>query len=152
MHRPPRSRDVGIFTKPVIRLIVVGGTWSALVTLSLFSWALSSERVLAEAMTLTFATLVLIEFFKAYSYRSDRHSILDRPFANKWLNLAIVWELVLLALVVNVPFLQGAFGTTSLSLSEWTIVVGLAFTIVPVLELAKWTIRRRPMVRSVEVV
>jgi len=148
MRRPPRSRDVGIFTKPVIRLIVVGGTWSALVTLSLFSWALSSERVLAEAMTMTFATLVLIEFFKAYCYRSDRHSILDRPFANKWLNLAIVWELVLLALVVNVPFLQGAFGTTSLSLIEWMIVVGLAFTIVPVLELAKWTIWRRGGVPS----
>jgi len=148
MRRPPRSRDVGIFTKPVIRLILVGGTWSALVTLSLFSWALSSERVLAEAMTMTFATLVLIEFFKAYSYRSDRHSILDRPFANKWLNLAIVWELVLLALVVNVPFLQGAFGTTSLSLGEWMIVVGLAFTIVPVLELAKWTIWRRGGVSS----
>ena len=30
-------------------------------------------------MTLTFATLVLIEFFKAYSYRSDRHSAFDGP-------------------------------------------------------------------------
>jgi Ca2+-transporting ATPase len=141
MRRAPRSREVGIFTKPVVRLILIGGAWSSFVTLALFTWTLSSERALPEAMTMTFATLVLIEFFKAYSYRSDRHSVLDKPFANKWLNLAILWELVLLALVVNVPFLQGAFGTTTLSLGDWGIVVGAAVTIVPVLELGKWVNR-----------
>ena len=143
MRRPPRRRDTGIFTKPVMTLIALGGTWSTLVTLSLFTWALSTERALAEAMTMTFATLVLIEFFKAYSYRSDRHSVLDRPFANKWLNLAIAWEIALLALVINVPFLQDAFGTTDLSPRDWAIVIGAAFTIVPVLEAAKHLIRRR---------
>jgi len=92
---------------------------------------------------MTFATLVLIEFFKAYSFRSDRNSVLDAPFANTWLNLAILWELLLVTLVVNVPFLQEAFGTRSLSLATWLIVAGTAFTVVPVLELAKRTIRRR---------
>ena len=142
MRRPPRRRGEGIFTTRVVALIVTGGAWSALVTLSLFSWALSTERALAEAMTMTFATLVMIEFFKAYSYRSDRHSVFDRPFANRWLNLAIVWEIVLLVLVVNVPFLQDAFGTTSLSAADWGIVVSSAVTIVPVLEVAKRVIRR----------
>jgi P-type Ca2+ transporter type 2C len=142
MRRPPRRRGEGIFSKRVVALIVTGGAWSALVTLSLFSWAVSTERVLAEAMTMTFATLVMIEFFKAYSFRSDRHSVFDRPFANRWLNLAIVWEIVLLVLVVNVPFLQDAFGTRSLSAADWGIVVSSAVTIVPVLEVAKRVIRR----------
>ena len=115
MRRPPRRRGEGIFTRPVVALILTGGAWSALVTLTLFSWALTSGRTLDEAMTLTFATLVLVEFCKAFSYRSDRHSIVRRPFANRWLNLAIAWEVVLLVLVVNVPFLQDAFGTTGLS-------------------------------------
>ncbi len=92
-------------------------------------------------MTMTFATLVLIEFWKAYSYRSDHRSILHAPFSNKWLNLAIVWELLLLVLVVNVPFLQDAFGTTGLPWGDWAIMAAAAFTIVPVLELAK---RARP--------
>ena len=143
MRRPPRSRRTGIFTRPVVTLIAVGGLWSALVTLALFTWALSTDRPLAEAMTMTFATLVLIEFFKAFSFRSDRNSVLDRPFANRWLNLAIAWELALLALVVNVPFLQDAFGTTGLSPGTWLLVAGASFTIVPVLELAKHVIRRR---------
>jgi P-type Ca2+ transporter type 2C len=142
MRRAPRRRGEGIFTRRVVALIVTGGAWSALVTLSLFSWAVSTERVLAEAMTMTFATLVMIEFFKAYSYRSDRHSVFDLPFANRWLNLAIVWEIVLLVLVVNVPFLQDAFGTRSLSAADWGIVVSSAVTIVPVLEVAKRVIRR----------
>jgi P-type Ca2+ transporter type 2C len=142
MRRPPRSRDTGIFTRPVVALMVVGGVTSTLITLGLFSWALSSGRPLAEAITMTFATLVLIEFFKAYSYRSDRHSVLEGPFRNKWLNLAILWELLMLALVINVPFLQDAFGTMSLSAEEWLRVVGLAFLIVPVLEAAKWMVRR----------
>ena len=143
MRRPPRSRETGIFTRPVVTLIAVGGAWSALVTLGLFTWALSSGRALAEAMTMTFATLVLIEFLKAYSFRSDRNSVLDRPFANRWLNGAILWELILVAVVVNVPFLQDAFGTTGLSVGAWLIVTGAALTIVPVLELAKRVIRRR---------
>jgi Ca2+-transporting ATPase len=93
-------------------------------------------------MTMTFATLVLIEFFKAYSFRSERNSVLDRPFANRWLNVAIVWELALVTLLINVPFLQDAFGTRGLSLETWLVVAGIAFTIVPVLEIAKIVIRR----------
>jgi P-type Ca2+ transporter type 2C len=145
MRRPPRRRGEGIFAKRITALIVTGGVWSTLVTLSLFSWAVSTERALAEAMTMTFVTLVMIEFFKAYSYRSDRNSVFDRPFANRWLNLAIAWEIALVVLVVNVPFLQDAFGTTSLSAADWAIVAGSAVTIVPVLEVAKRLIRRGQM-------
>ena len=143
MQRRPRRRSTGIFTRPVITLIAVGGVWSGIVTLALFSWALASGRELEEAMTMTFGTLVLIEFFKAYSFRSDRQSVFHRPFANRWLNLAIAWELVLLFLVFNVPFLQSAFGTRSLSPDTWAIVIGVALTIVPVLEIAKRVVRRR---------
>jgi len=142
MRRPPRSRSAGIFTRPVVTLIVVGGAWSAVVTLSLFTWTLSAGRELEEAMTITFATLVAIEFFKAYSFRSDRRSVAERPFANRWLNLAVLWEGCLLLLVVNVPLLQDAFGTQALSLETWLLVLLAASTIVPVLELAKWAIRR----------
>jgi Ca2+-transporting ATPase len=143
MRRPPRDRERGIFTSSVVTLIVLGGVWSAIATLAMFSAALGSGRSETQAMTMTFAALVLIEFFKAYSFRSDRHSAFQRPFANRWLNLAILWELVLLALVLNLSFLQDAFGTTGLSLGEWLIVVGVAVTIVPVLEMGKWAIRRR---------
>ncbi len=142
MKRKPRNPRVGIFTRPVVTLMMLGGIWSALVNLGLFIWALSSGRGLEQAMTMTFVSLVLIQFFKAYNFRSDRHSVLRRPFANKWLNLAILWELALLSLIVYLPFLHDAFGTYALPLTDWLIVAGLAVTIVPVLEFAKWMERR----------
>lgn len=89
-----------------------------------------------------FVTLVLIEFFKAYNFRSDRHSVLKRPFANKWLNRAILWELTLLSLIIYLPFLHEPFGTFSLTFVDWIIVLAVAFTINPVLEVGKWLVRR----------
>ena len=139
MRRPPRSRRASIFTRPVVGLIALGGIWSTAVTVSLFTWALASGMGLDDARTTIFATLILIELFKAFSFRSDRRSTLEGPFRNRWLNLAVAWEIVLLTLVINVPFLEHAFGTTDLSPGRWALVVGAALTIVPVLELASFS-------------
>jgi P-type Ca2+ transporter type 2C len=142
MRREPSDPRTGIFTRPVVTLMTVGGLWSTIANLGLYVWALNSGRSAAEAMTMTFVSLVLIQFFKAYNYRSDRHSVLDRPFANKWLNLAIASQLGLLVLVIYWSFLHDVFGTFYLTLEDWLIVVGMAFTVSPVLELAKWMGRR----------
>ncbi len=142
MRRNPRDPRKGIFTRSVVTLMATGGLWSAIANLSLFAWASSSGRSLAEAMTMTFVSLVLIQFFKAFNYRSDHNSVFDRPFANKWLNLAIVWELLLLGLIIYMPFLHDAFGTYYLPLEDWLIALAVAITVMPVLELAKWMVRR----------
>jgi Ca2+-transporting ATPase len=142
MKRPPRNPRTGIFTRPVVTLMLLGGIWSAVINLALFVWALNSGRGVQEAMTMTFVSLVLIQFFKAYNFRSDRHSVLRRPFANKWLNIAIIWELILLGLIIYVPLLERTFGTYGLTLKDWLIIIAAALTISPVLELAKWMERR----------
>ena len=142
MERPPRDPHRGIFTRPVVALMLIGGAWSALINLGLFAWAVRSGRTLEEAMTMTFVSLVLVQFVKAYLYRSDRHPVLRRPFANRWLNAAIVWELALLSLVIYLPALHELFGTYALGLADWLLVNLLAATIAPVLELAKWMERR----------
>ncbi len=142
MKRPPRDPRTGIFTRPVLSLMLTGGIWSTLVNIGLFSWARSSGRSIEEAMTMTFVSLVLIQFFKAYSFRSDRLSILVRPFANKWLNMAILWEMSLLIAIIYLPVFHRAFGTFSLTGIDWVVILSLAFSIVPVLEFAKYLERR----------
>ena len=142
MHSKPRNPRVGIFTRPVVALMAVGGIWSALVNLGLFTWALQSGRSTSEAMTMTFVSLVVIQFFKAYNFRSDRQSVLVRPLANRWLNLAVLTGLMMLAAVVHLPVLQEPFGTYSLTLPDWAIIVAVAFSVVPVLETAKVLLRR----------
>ncbi len=142
MRRRPRDRRAGIFSRPLIVLLMSGGLWSAAVNLGLFTYLRRSGRPLPEAMAMTFVSLVLIQFFKAYNYRSDRYTVLRRPFANRWLNLAVGWELVLLAGVIYVPALHDPFGTFSFSWADWALTAGLALTVVPVLEAVKWLERR----------
>jgi Ca2+-transporting ATPase len=143
MRRTPRDLRNGIFTQRVILLVLLGGIWSTLVNFSLFRWMLNTGRPLQEAMTITFVSLVLTEFFKAYNFRSDHRSVLDHPFANKWLNLAIVWELLLLLVMVYAPLMERLLATFRLPLSDWLIAAVAAFSICPVLDLAKWLSRRR---------
>jgi len=142
MRRAPRNPRSGIFTRPVVTLMIAGGLWSGIVNLSLFQWALGSGRTLKEAMSMVFVALILIEFLKAYNFRSDRQPGWVRPFANKWLNLAIGWEMSLLLLVVYLPFFQYAVGTFGLRLEDWLITAGAAVTICPVLEIVKLMERR----------
>ncbi len=108
MRRAPRNPRTGIFTRPVVSLMLIGGIWAALANIGLFAWLLHSGRSEADAMTMTFVALVLVQFWNAYNFRSDRLSLLERPFANRWLNLAIAWELAMLLLVVYVPLPAGA--------------------------------------------
>jgi Ca2+-transporting ATPase len=142
MRQPPRNPRAGIFTRPVIILIMVGGLWSAVVNIGIFTWALNYGLPLKEAMSMTFVSLVLIQFFKAYNFRSDRRSVLNRPFSNKWLNWSIFSEILLIVAVIHVPLLEEVFGVTALSLMEWLIILGATFTVSPVLEIAKWMQRR----------
>jgi len=141
MRRQPRDPRTGVFSRPVVTLMIVGGIWSTLANLAVFAYALG-HRSHSEAMTMTFATLVVIQFVNAYNFRSDRRSLFSRPFANHWLNAAIAWELLLLGLVIYLPVLQSPFGTFGLTLDDWLIVAAASASIIPVIEAAKWMERR----------
>ncbi len=142
MKRKPRDPRVGIFTRPVVAILLVGGLWSGFVNLALFTSLLEAGRSLPEVMALTFASLVLIQFFNAYNCRSDRLSVFRQPFVNRWLNAAVAWEMLLLFAIVYTPFLHKPFGTFNLAPTDWILVTALAFSIVPVLEAMKWMARR----------
>jgi len=142
MHRKPHDPARGIFTRPIITLMLTGGLWSTAMNVTLFQWARTSGRPITEAMTMTFVSLILIQFFKAYNFRSDRDSVFLNPFANRWLNLAILWEMTMLTAIIYVPPLHRLFGTFCLTVEDWAIVTAAALTIMPVLEITKWLIRR----------
>ncbi len=148
MQQKPRPRGQGIFTREVVALMAVGGVWSGLVNLGVFKWALDAGRGMLEAQALCFLTLVMIQFFKAYNFRSDKQSVFKIGFfKNRWLNVTIVWEIALLAVIVYIPALQPSFHTFPLSGFDWLLVVLLAATVFPVLELTKaifrWRERRK---------
>jgi len=51
--------------------------------------------------------------------------------------------LILLFLTMTLPVLREVFGTSLLTLGEWAFLAAAAGSVVPVLELGKWLIRRR---------
>jgi len=142
MRMPPRDPQRSIFSRPVVALMLVGGLWSMCANLFVFVTTLRAGRPIEEAIAMTFIALVLMELLKAYNFRSDRRSLVSSPFANRWLNLAVIWELALLIAIVHIPTLQLLLGTFSLTLSDWAFVAGMALTIIPVLEVAKLGVRR----------
>jgi len=143
MKQKPRPRNQGIFTRPVLCLIFVGGIWLSLVNVGLFKWALDSGRSMIEAQGLCFVSVILIQFFNAYNFRSDKDSIFKIGlFSNKWLNLSILGEILLLLIIIYWPSLHEPFRTFSLTAADWLRVIILASTILPVIELTKCLLRK----------
>ncbi len=138
MRRPPRRPGGGILDAPVITLMVIGGVWTAAATIAVFILDGATESSRTSAL----ATLVLLQFVMGYSFRTERRGIWQKPFANKWYNLAILWEITLLSLLVYVPALNRLFGTTPMAAADWTLVLVAVLTVVPVLETVKWLGRR----------
>jgi Ca2+-transporting ATPase len=141
MQQSPQESSRSVFSRQVVLLMLVGGLWSMFASLTVFWISLGAGRDTADAMALTFLTLVLIELFEVYSFRSERQSIFVAPFANRWLNIVVVAELALLPLIVYFPMFQLPFGTFPLSPRDWVLVLGLAIAVIPVLELTKRMIR-----------
>lgn len=138
MQQKPRPRAQGIFTRPVVALMLAGGIWSAVVNLGIFTWVLNSGRGLLQAQAMCFITLILIQFFKAYNFRSDRQSVFKLGiFKNRWLNLSILGEMALLVGIVYLPLLQEPFRLFALSGLDWITVIIASATIFPVLEMVK---------------
>ena len=142
MDRRPRDPARGVFTPGVVFLMLLGGAWSTLVNVSLFAWSLGDEAGQAHAMTMCFVSLVLIQLAKAYSFRSDRASVLHDTLGNRWLNRAVGWELLMLLALVSVAPLRTLFGLTPLALHDWVVVTLAALSVIPVLEAGKWGLRR----------
>ena len=123
-----------LLTKVKPWLIFLGQFKNELILILLLATALS--------VFLGHTAEVMIEFFKAYNFRSDRASVLQRPLANRWLNTVILAELLILVLIIYLPFFQLLLGTFSISAVDWMLTVGLAFSITPVPETLKWLTRR----------
>jgi Ca2+-transporting ATPase len=71
------------------------------------------------AQTMTFTTLMLFQLFNLFNARSGAATAFRGLFSNRWLWGAVLLSLALQMAVVYVPFLQRAFSTTALSVSDW---------------------------------
>lgn len=148
MDRPPRDSSEGIFSGGVGVHVVIQGFVIAAITLLSYlighrvesgAWALVDSP---DGMTMAFLTLSLTEMFHAFNMRSLNHSIFTLNHRNKLMYLALALSIVLTTAVIYVPFLADAFGFTAVSFAEYLIAAALAFTVIPLVETAKWFVRK----------
>jgi Ca2+-transporting ATPase len=143
MKRKPRPRNQSVFTRDVLVYLIITGIWTALVCFLVFTWAWHAKGSAAEAQSICFVTLILIEFFNALNCRSLEHSVFEIGFfSNKWLLLALLWEIVLMCLIIYLPALQGAFQTFAITAGDWAVCILSALSIFVIAELYKFVRKR----------
>jgi magnesium-transporting ATPase (P-type) len=84
---------------------------------------------------------VFAQLFNSLNARSETTSAFHGLFANKWLWGAIGLGVVLQVAVVEVSFLQVAFGTASMDPTHWTACVALGSVVLWYDELRKLVLR-----------
>lgn len=99
------------------------------------------EFQMIEARTMGFTILVFAQLFNAVASRSARQSAFVGLFSNKWLWGAIGLSVVLQLVVIYVPFLNSAFGTTPLGPWAWVECICLAAVVLIASEIYKAIMR-----------
>ena len=142
MQQQPRPQGSGVITREMWFGIVFVGLIMAIGTLLILDASLSGgliagTRDLSHGRTMAFTTLMLFQMFNVFNARSDTHSFLYELFHNVWLWSAIGLSILLQIAVVYVPFLQDAFDTVALSLSDWLLCIAVASSVLWIRELSK---------------
>lgn len=148
MQRKPRPANDGIFSGGVGFDIAYQGIIVAILTLTayfighLFEGGAWTSLQSADGITMAFLTMSMAEIFHSFNMRSQRISIFSLKSSNNALILGAVTSLLLTTLILYVPFLQDAFGFEHINFAEYLIALGLAFLIIPIVELVKLFQRR----------
>jgi P-type Ca2+ transporter type 2C len=145
MDQPPRPPGERVITAGMWGGIVFVGIIMAVGTLFVLDASLPGGFVegsgdLRYAQTMAFTTLTAFQMFNVLNARSDDQSAFAHAFRNQWLWTAIAGSAAMQVLVVHVPFLQNAFGTTSLNASDWLFCIAVASSVLWLREGSKvWT-------------
>lgn len=146
MRQPPRPNGEPVITGEMWRGIFFNGVVMATATLLVLDASLPGGMIagvgsLRYAQTMAFMTLTLAQFFNVFNSRSDTRTAFRGMFANQWVWGALAVSVVLQIIVIYVPPLQHAFGTTALAPIDWARCVVAASAVLWIRELSKLVLR-----------
>jgi Ca2+-transporting ATPase len=145
MKHAPRPPKEPVINRDMAIGIGVIGLVDAIAILTVFWLGLQRyPSSLEAAQTIAFVTLCTSELVRAFTARSEYHSVLAiGPFSNKWMVWAVGFSLALVLLVVYVPFLNPFFDTVPLTLEDWLMMTPFFFASAIAMELLKFYFRHR---------
>ena len=154
MKRKPRNASDGVFAGGMGLDIAFQGVIITLLVLASFFAGVYFDmgyidiadmiagNADAEGVTMAFITLSMVEIFHSFNMRSRRASIFSMKRQNKWLWGAAALALVLTVVPVEVDFLAEVFGFMPLPVHALLTALGLAFLIIPIMEVYKAIMRK----------
>ena len=147
MNHPPRGKGSNFLSNGVLPSIFYQGFFEGGITLFVFWYATHiANWGNPVGETMAFATLGLIQLFHAFNVKSVYKSLgTVGAFKNKLFNYAILLSAVMLLSVMVIPGLTTVFDVATLTAEQWLFVVGSAFSIVPIVEIAKAIMRAMGM-------
>lgn len=144
MKHKPRGRKSSFFDGGVKEAILYQGAFQTMLVLGVYGFALmfpehtSYHDVHADALTMAYVTLGLIQLVHAYNVKSVYQSIFTVGlFKNKLFNYSIPVAFVALMSTVVVPGFNKFFHVTHLTITQWLVVVIGSLLMVVLVELVK---------------
>ncbi|WP_288563023.1 cation-translocating P-type ATPase [uncultured Streptococcus sp.] len=144
MTHKPRGRQSNFFDGGVFGAIMYQGVFQTILVLAVYGWGLTfpehhtQAEIHADALTMAFATLGLIQLLHAFNVKSVYQSVFKVGlFRNKTFNWAIPVAFILLMATIVVPGFNNLFHVSHLSLTQWLAVIVGSFLIVVLVELVK---------------
>ncbi len=121
MERPPSSGNI-IPKRNLIRIGIAGIVMSV-GTLLLYYYKLSSGASVITAMSVAFTVFVMYQIFNVFNCKAKG------MIPNKTLLIAVLASFLLQLCVIYLPYLQGIFRTTGITIMDWVLIVLVASTI-----------------------
>lgn len=141
MKQKPRPKDESFFAHGLGLRIILQGIIIGLITLFAYAVGLFKNRGNPDSQiigqTMAFLTLALIQLFHAFNVKSEKSVFNRQVLNNPYLWLSFFGGLVLQFLIIYLPPLANLFGVTPLGIDLVLISFGLAFLIIPIIEIVK---------------
>ncbi len=135
MESKPRDKKESFFANGLGRNIVLEGLFIGAITIVSYLIGFKSSAVCGH--TMAFTTLALTELFHSFNVKSERSLLGKKTFNNKYLIGSFLLGLFLQMIVLYVPGINGIFELEALNIGHLAISIGLAFSVVILMEIAK---------------
>lgn len=148
MLRKPRDPKAGVFSDGMGFNIAYQGIMVSILTVASYFighylesgvWEIAQSP---DGITMAFLTMSMAEIFHSLNMRSQHNSIFTMKSSNIYLFFAMILALVLTTVVIEVPFIANLFDFEVISFKEYAVAMGLAVSVIPIVELVKWIQRR----------
>lgn len=148
MNKPPRPENESLFAGGMAVNIAYQGVLISLLTLVSYFLGVIAQTGKFQLInstygtTMAFLTMSIAETFHSFNVRSIHGSIFKIKKQNPYLLASMIFSVILINLVITLPSLTKLFETKQILPLDYLKCIALAISVIPIVELIKFTQRK----------